>query len=84
MTDDRPEDGARHTPAIYPSADYESTNRGGETDGDHPTMTKYVFTCPVCDQEIEVNGSMREAMLASGCPVCTEPVDASDFDPEEQ
>lgn len=43
-------------------------------------MTKYIFTCPDCGQEIEVNGSMREAMLASGCPVCTEPVETADFD----
>lgn len=45
-------------------------------------MTIYIFTCPDCGQEIEVNGSMREAMLASGCPVCTEPVQTVDFDPE--
>lgn len=45
-------------------------------------MTTYTFTCPDCGQEIEVNGSMREAMLSSGCPVCTEPVDTADFEPE--
>lgn len=45
-------------------------------------MSTYIFSCPDCGQEIEVNGSMREAMLASGCPVCTEPVGASDFEDE--
>lgn len=45
-------------------------------------MTEYIFRCPDCGQEIEVNASMREAMLDSGCPVCTEPVEAVDFDSE--
>lgn len=45
-------------------------------------MTSYLFTCPDCGQEIEVNASMREAILSSGCPVCTESVDAVDFDAE--
>lgn len=44
-------------------------------------MTTYVFTCADCGQQISVNGSMREAILASGCPVCTEPVDAAEFEP---
>lgn len=45
-------------------------------------MSTYTFTCPDCGQEIEVNASMREAMLTSGCPVCTEPVETSDFEDE--
>jgi predicted nucleic acid-binding Zn ribbon protein len=44
-------------------------------------MSTYRFVCPACEQEIEVNASMREAILSSGCPVCTEPVGAADFDP---
>lgn len=43
-------------------------------------MTSYVFTCPDCGQEIEVNESMREAILSSGCPVCTEATDDGDFE----
>lgn len=43
-------------------------------------MSTYVFTCPDCSQEIEVNASMREAMLSSGCPVCTAAVDPDDFE----
>jgi hypothetical protein len=43
-------------------------------------MSTYIFVCPSCEQEIEINGSMRGAILSSGCPVCTEPVDPTDFD----
>jgi len=42
-------------------------------------MTSYTFTCPECGQQIEVNASMRAAILSSGCPVCTEAVAAADF-----
>lgn len=31
---------------------------------------EYVFFCPECGQEIEVNASMREALLANGCVIC--------------
>ncbi|MCQ4332660.1 zinc ribbon domain-containing protein [Natronomonas sp. F2-12] len=44
-------------------------------------MSTYRFVCPVCEQEIEVNTSMREAILESGCPVCTAGVDAAHFEP---
>jgi hypothetical protein len=48
---------------------------------DHdPIMSTYMFICPECKQEIEVNGSMREAILSSGCPVCTETADQTDFE----
>lgn len=43
-------------------------------------MTSYVFTCPDCGQRIEVNESMREAILSSGCPVCTETAGTGDFE----
>jgi len=33
-------------------------------------MSRYLFTCPECGQEIEVNESMREATITHGCPVC--------------
>lgn len=45
-------------------------------------MTSYEFTCPDCGQRIEVNASMREAILTSGCPVCTVAVDPDAFQPE--
>ncbi len=43
-------------------------------------MTSYEFTCSDCGQRIEVNASMREAILSSGCPVCTAPVAPADFE----
>ena len=43
-------------------------------------MSTYTFVCPGCEQEIEVNGSMRDAILSSGCPVCTETVERSNFE----
>jgi predicted nucleic acid-binding Zn ribbon protein len=42
-------------------------------------MSTYRFVCPACEQEIEVDASMREAILSSGCPVCTEPAEAEYF-----
>ncbi|MHC3439589.1 DUF7560 family zinc ribbon protein [Natrialbaceae archaeon A-gly3] len=39
-------------------------------------MTEYEFVCPECAQRIEVNASMREAILSNGCPVCSSPVTA--------
>ncbi len=44
-------------------------------------MSTHIFVCPGCEQEIEVNASMREAILASGCPVCTEPAESAYFEP---
>lgn len=43
-------------------------------------MSTYIFACPGCNQEIEVNEPMREAILSSGCPVCTETVTEVHFD----
>ena len=34
-------------------------------------MNEYEFSCPECRQQIEINGPMREAILANGCPVCS-------------
>ncbi|WP_049926468.1 DUF7560 family zinc ribbon protein [Halopiger goleimassiliensis] len=42
-------------------------------------MSRYVFTCPECGQEIEVNESMREATLTHGCPVCGADVGTTAF-----
>lgn len=43
-------------------------------------MSTYIFVCPDCKQEIEVNTSMREAILSSGCPVCTRSAEAANFE----
>ena len=45
-------------------------------------MHLYMFTCTDCGQEIEVNESMREAMLATGCPVCTGSTNLASFEPQ--
>ncbi|ARS89495.1 DUF7560 family zinc ribbon protein [Natrarchaeobaculum aegyptiacum] len=42
-------------------------------------MSRYEFSCPECGQEIEVNESMREAMLEHGCPVCGATVTSGTF-----
>jgi len=44
-------------------------------------MVKCQFHCPECDQVIEVNGPVREAIIANGCPVCTATVDTTHFAP---
>jgi predicted nucleic acid-binding Zn ribbon protein len=44
-------------------------------------MSTYIFACPGCEEEIEVNDSMRSAILSSGCPICTEPIEPADFEP---
>lgn len=51
----------------------DSLRRGGER------VTEFIFQCPGCGQEIEVNGAMRESILEHGCPVCTTSPSASDF-----
>lgn len=47
-------------------------------------MSTYLFVCPDCTQEIEVNASMREAILSSGCPVCTAAAETADFEAETE
>lgn len=48
-------------------------------EGSNPGMTEFVFTCPECLQEIEINEQMREAILENGCPVCTATVTREDI-----
>jgi putative FmdB family regulatory protein len=42
-------------------------------------MEEYEFTCPECEQTIDVNAPMREATIANGCPVCGAAVSAEHF-----
>ena len=42
-------------------------------------MTTVHFTCPDCEQTIEVNDAMRETILDAGCPVCTAAAAEEDF-----
>ena len=53
---------------------------GGTADGGEATVDTYVFGCPECGQEIEVDTSMRTAILSNGCPVCAEPARAECFE----
>lgn len=46
-------------------------------------MQHLEFVCPACGQTIEVNESMRETILNTGCPVCTTAVSDDDFVVEE-
>ncbi|RQG98564.1 DUF7560 family zinc ribbon protein [Natrarchaeobius oligotrophus] len=46
-------------------------------------MSRFQFTCPECGQEIEINDTMREAMLSHGCPVCGASVTSAAFAPEQ-
>ncbi|MXV63561.1 zinc ribbon domain-containing protein [Natronorubrum sp. JWXQ-INN-674] len=47
-------------------------------------MSRYEFTCPECEQAIEVNESMRDATLTHGCPVCGADVTAADFAEQQE
>lgn len=42
-------------------------------------MEEYQFVCSACTQEIAVNGEMRDAILANGCPVCAAAVTTAEF-----
>lgn len=43
-------------------------------------MTTYLFSCPGCQQQIEVNEAMRKAILSKNCPVCAEPATEAHFE----
>ena len=53
---------------------------GVESDGADSAVSTYVFSCPECGQEVEVDTSMRTAILSNGCPVCAEPARAECFE----
>lgn len=42
----------------------------------------FAFVCPVCDEQLEVNYSMKEAMVESGCVICQSTVTTAAFDHE--
>jgi len=43
-------------------------------------MSTHIFVCSACDQEIEINDSMREAILSNGCPACAETAEPANFE----
>ena len=40
---------------------------------------EYVFVCPSCAEQLEVNGSMREVLIEKGCVICGADVTAQAF-----
>lgn len=46
---------------------------------DGGTEEEYAFVCPECGESLEVNGSMRDALLERGCVICGADVTASAF-----
>lgn len=44
---------------------------------------EFVFLCPECGESLEVNDSMKEALVEKGCVVCGASVTAEAFTPEQ-
>jgi hypothetical protein len=39
----------------------------------------FTFLCPACEESLEVNGPMRDALVTEGCVICGAAVTASAF-----
>jgi hypothetical protein len=39
----------------------------------------YIFDCPVCEESLEVNESMKEALVERGCVLCSASVTDAAF-----
>ncbi|MFB6179801.1 MAG: hypothetical protein ABEI77_08765 [Halorientalis sp.] len=39
----------------------------------------YLFVCPACEERMEVNGSMKEALIEKGCVICSASVTEESF-----
>lgn len=46
---------------------------------DGGTEEEYAFVCPECGESLEVNGSMRDALLERGCVICGASLTANAF-----
>lgn len=44
---------------------------------------EYTFVCPECDESLEVNDSMKAALVEKGCVICGASVTAEAFTPEQ-
>ena len=42
-------------------------------------VADYTFTCPVCEETLAVNESMRRALIERGCVICGTMVTPSAF-----
>lgn len=43
------------------------------------TGREYSFVCPKCDESLEVNDSMKDALIDSGCVICRAAVTSEAF-----
>ncbi|MFB6120876.1 MAG: hypothetical protein ABEJ68_07160 [Halobacteriaceae archaeon] len=44
----------------------------------------YVFVCPECGESMEVNASMRDALVENGCVVCGATLSEGAFTPMDE
>lgn len=44
---------------------------------------EFTFVCPDCGETMEVNRSMRDALIENGCVICSAEVSAAAFSSEE-
>ena len=42
---------------------------------------EFVFVCPACDERLEVNESMKAALVERGCVICGASVSPDSFSP---
>lgn len=40
---------------------------------------EYTFVCPECDESLQVNGAMKDALVENGCVICGTAVTAGAF-----
>lgn len=40
---------------------------------------EFVFRCPECEEHLEVNGGMKEALIQKGCVICGAAVTTAAF-----
>lgn len=44
---------------------------------------EFTFVCPDCGETMDVNASMRDALLQNGCVICSSPVTDAAFTASE-
>lgn len=40
---------------------------------------EYIFVCSECEESMEVNDSMKDALIENGCVICGSPVSSDEF-----
>lgn len=43
------------------------------------TSADFVFSCPECGESMEVNESMKDALIENGCVICGAPITDDEF-----